>query len=389
MNLRQRTLTIVMLAGACLPVLGRTQEAARQRFKHICPPCSPVSVAQAGLEKINPGALDNPGWALGEHGVNSEKWQAEQGSRLIGTGATILQIDTGVTEHPLLRIAVEKDDRGVDVESGRDLYGPGHTNNDPLLAGFLRFPGHGTKTASVIIAQQERAGSANASDGFTMVKGVAPGARIVAVRATQGVVLFPQQQIGELEADQRKVAHALEEAAKGEKGHFRRRIDVVSMSLGGWPSTPALCESVAKAVAAKVIVLAAAGNVVSRTKYPARCPDAIAIAGSTFIEAPWDGSAGSEDVAVAAPAEGVWTASVTGGQFCMEASSGTSFSVALVAGMAAEWVAVNRAKKTLPENPAAAFRAALAKSARPWAGADANRWRRKFGAGIADLTRLM
>lgn len=381
----RRILVALGFAATSLPAAAFLQDAP-QRFKHLCPPCGPVSAAQRGLADIHPDALANPTWVVDKEGVNARPWIAAQGARLLGTGATILQIDTGVTLHPLLRIAADQNDRGVDLESGKDLYGPGQGNEDPLLSGFLRFPGHGTKTASVIVAEQKMTADGKpADDGFTMVKGVAPGARLVAVRATQGVVLFSPR-FRELEADQRKVAHALDEAAKGEAGHFRRRIDVVTMSLGGWPPDPSLCNAVSRAVANKVIVLAASGNKVRRTKYPAACPDAIAVAGSTFGQAPWDGSAGSAEVAIAAPAEGVWTASVSGGQFCMDASSGTSFAVALTAGMAAEWVAFHRANSTLPADPPAAFREKLIRSARPWSNSS---WARKFGAGIADLEQLM
>ena len=387
MRSQRRARVALVLGAISVPVVALVQEPTAT-FKQICPPCAPVAAAQGGIEDIHPGALKEPEWAVGPLGVNAKPWADAQKGRLLGSGATILQIDTGITQHPLLRMTADTDDRGVDINSGKDLYGPGHTNEDPLLAGFLRFPGHGTKTASVIVAEQRVRDGKPIEDGFTMVKGVAPGARLVAVRATQGVVLFSRQ-IGELEADQRKIAHALDEAAKGESGHFRRRIDVVSMSLGGWPPVAGLCESVARATKNNVIVLAAVGNKVRRTKYPAACDDTLAIAGSTYGQAPWSGSAGSETVAVAAPAEGVWTASVSGGQFCMDASSGTSFAVALVAGMAAEWVAFHRANKSLPGNLSQAFRAKLASSARPWTGGKAGGWSRKFGPGIADLERLM
>src|SRR4030095_2311528 len=80
----------------------------------------------------------------------------------LGTGATILQIDTGVTHHPLLPDLAgdDKDDEpatrrprsGVGFHGADGFFGIGYSNEDPLLAGLLRFPGHGTKTSSVITA---------------------------------------------------------------------------------------------------------------------------------------------------------------------------------------------------------------------------------------------
>jgi subtilisin family serine protease len=135
-----------------------------------------------------------------------------------------------------------------------------------------------------------------------------------------------------------------------------------------------------------ILVIAAAGNEVKRAKFPAMCPEAIAIAGSTFNEEPWEGSAGAPEVVAAAPAEGVWTASVMNGAYCLDASSGTSFATALVAGVAAEWVRQVRARGSMPANPTAAFKEALRRTARPWKNSS---WRNKFGAGIVDMSALM
>lgn len=343
-------------------------------FKQICPPCNAVSIAQNGLDDIADGALRDKFWALGDKGINQEPWQKAQGDRFVGTGATIVQIDTGVTKHPLLR-PVGDDGGGIDLESGRDFFSPGHTNDDPLLSGMLRFPGHGTKTSSTIIARR--------IDQFEYVRGAAPGARLIPIRATQGVMLFPRQ-FGELDAQTDKVVKVLLKAPKGLKGH---KIDVVSMSLGTWPASGNICDAVKTATDQGVIVIAAAGNEVRRTKYPARCETSIAVGGSSFDQDPWEGSAGSSEVAVSAPAEGVWTAAVVGGQFCMDASSGTSFATALVAAIAAEWVAFHRLRGIpLPPNHVEVFRQDLKAAARPWKNRG---WSGRYGVGIADMSNVM
>src|SRR5581483_5870351 len=367
-----RTTVLSALAfsiGFVCVVHGQLVKPSLADIQKICPPCDAVARAQSS-DKLPREALHDRQWALGPHGVHLP-WKAGESvnGHQPGTGSTIVQIDTGVTLHPLI-------DGHVDRTAADGLFGPGTTSTDPLLTGLLRFPGHGTKTSSVIVARPS---------GKMDVHGIAPGAHLIPVRATEGVVLFDGT-VGELNADYHRIARALNEVANGAGGLFNAKIDVVSMSLGGWPPTADLCASVEKATNAGAIVVVAAGNDVRRTTYPAECPTAIAVAGSTYYEAPWSGSAGSAKVAVAAPAEAVWTASVMDGQFCIEASSGTSFATALVAGMAAEWIARKRASGNMPAHPAEEFRAALRKSARAW---KENKWSKNYGSGVADMTALL
>jgi serine protease len=363
-----------LLSFTCAMMAITIAEAQNEFPKQFCPPCAAISRAQTGIDGIPEGARKDTSWALGREGVNLGAMK----TRALGAGATIVQIDTGVTDHPLL-YKVDQSGQGLDVHGADDIFGAGYVNIDPQLSGFLRFPGHGTKTASVIIARP------TATDPAHAVNGVATGARLIPVRATQGVVLFPTK-IGELEADQHRIAYVLDQAARGVSGFFKQRIDVISMSLGAWPPVESLCASVKTATDAGVIVLAAAGNEVRRAQFPARCPTAIGIAGSTFGQTPWRGSSAAPELAVAAPAEGVWTASVMNGKYCMEASSGTSFAVALTAGVAAEWVAELRRQNRLPASPSEAFRKALMSTARPWKDRS---WIGKFGSGIVDMTKLM
>src|SRR5262249_18945936 len=156
---------------------------------------------------------------------------------------------------------------------------------------------------------------------------------------------------------------------------------------------------VERATKAGVIVIAAAGNQIRRTKYPAKCPTAIAVAGSNYQQRPWAGSAGSAEVTAAAPAEGVWTASGVGATAWTEGAYGTAFATALVAAMAAEWVAYHREKGDVKDgddkvgtvDTPGPFRAALKATTRPWNGSpkEVNDWKNRFGTGIADLTQLM
>lgn len=348
--------------------------------QRLCPPCAAVARAQQP-DDIPSEALSDRGWALGGNGVNLGPLRDRLTSGiLLGTGATIVQIDTGITDHPLLHVYGA--DGGVDVQAAEGLFGTGHTNKDELLSGLLRNPGHGTKTSSVIIGRPTSQ-FRNVGDDTKNVYGVAPGARVIAVKATQGVVLLPEQ-LGDVDADFRRVAFVLNQVAQ--RNHPFQDVDVVSMSLGGWPPTADICPAIEDATDSGVIVVVAAGNKVRSTKYPAKCATAIAVGGSTYRQDPWSGSAGSADVVVSAPAQGVWTASVVSGAYCIEASSGTSFATALIAGLASEWVADHRRRGTLPADPPQAFRDALRQSARGWKDPS---WTSRFGAGIVDATRLL
>lgn len=507
-----RSSSSAALAATTLFASMSAWHLSAQNISQLCPPCAAVGQAQAIPKDLAPEVLVRRDWAVGEKGINAADWQRQRGDGYrLGKGATILQIDTGITRHPL--IPSLNGNSGVDFTGADNFFAVGHTNEDPLLPGLLRFPGHGTKTSSVITATGPPAAPAQAplaallTDGtlaadleiavtYTYrddalneesresipirmtptgqtrglritvarstdprvgsvriyaedqndatrrlvaaipnpqetaravdilvknwegkakapeptpwrpaavrpgeaLRGAAPGVRLIPLRGTQGVLLVAGQ-FGELDTQPWRVANALNQAALGERGLFRQRIDVISMSLGTWPETDGLCAAVERATNAGVIVIAAAGNEIRRTKYPAKCPTAIAVAGSNYQQRPWSGSAGSPEVAVAAPAEGVWTASVVGGTFCMEASYGTSFSTAFVASMAAEWVAFRRETGTLPNGAdrvgtvkePKGFRAALIATAREWGGSasEKDNWKRTFGSGIADMSRLM
>src|SRR5262249_42476634 len=118
--------------------------------------------------------------------------------------------------------------------------------------------------------------------------------------------------------------------------------EVITMSLGGVFSF-SLHRSIARAVQADVIVLAAAGNCVRFVVWPARFDECLAVAGTNSPDKPWPGSCRGAAVDVAAPGQNVIRASIprgTGpGGSDVGQGQGTSFAVALTAGVAALWLA--------------------------------------------------
>ena len=71
--------------------------------------------------------------------------------------------------------------------------------------------------------------------------------------------------------------------------------------------------------------------------WPARFDACIAVAGVNFDDAPLDGSCRGPDVDISAPAQNVYRASI--GQPASGQGQGTSFAVALTAGVVACWLA--------------------------------------------------
>jgi hypothetical protein len=93
-------------------------------------------------------------------------------------------------------------------------------------------------------------------------------------------------------------------------------------------------------------------------------------------------------VAVTAPGETVWTASVVGSQYCVTASDGTSFATATTAGIAALWLSyhrqVTKANLGSAAQIPATFREVLKRSGHP-----AHLPSSGFGAGLVDAAQVL
>ena len=280
--------------------------------------------------------------------------QAGRPSR--GEDVVVAQPDTGITPHVELV--------GVAFVPGFDVIDDDSDPTDPMTE--LGNPGHGTGTASVLVSLASH-----------VVTGSAPKARLMPIRAIESVVRVRQI----------TVARAIDWA-------IREGAHVVTMSLGGIPAS-ALHRAISRAVEADMIVLAAAGNCVRLVVWPARYDDCIAVAATNAADQPWPGTCRGEPVDVSAPGQNVYHAVVlpggpTGGD-AVGQGQGTSFSVALTAGVAALWVAhhgranVVAAAHARGETVQAMFLRLLQSTARrptPW---DAQ----AMGPGIVDARALL
>lgn len=290
-------------------------------------------------------------WALDRiHAQEAWAFSASEGRPARGRGIVIAQPDTGVIAHPELS--------GVPRRAGFDVLDNDSDPTDPLTG---INPGHGTATASVVV-----------SPVTLRMSGSAPEATHMPIRAIRSVV----------QVSQVSVAAAIERAVLG-------GADVITMSLGGIP-TSALQRAVRRAVAADVIVLAAAGNCVGSVVWPARYEECLAVAGTNAADQMWRGSCRGPAVDVSAPGQNVFKAASSGASTVSQ-GQGTSFAVALTAGVAALWLAhhgrdhVIAAAHVRGERVQDMFRRLVRATARRPAG-----WNSfELGAGIVDAAALL
>lgn len=273
-----------------------------------------------------------------------------------GAGVIVAQPDTGIVPGHS-----ELEDGVFDMARGANILEPGKPPHDPLSSGMAN-PGHGTATASCV-----------ASRHAGVITGAAPGAQVAPIRCINDVKVF----------DAAPVARAIDHARQ-------QQCHVITMSLGGLPSR-ALHAALKAAVNAHLIVLAAAGNCVRFVVWPARYNECIAVAGVNVNDKPWKGSSRGDNVDISAPAENVWKANAANAAQPVTPGQGTSFAVALTAGVAALWIghhghaaSVNEANRR-GVKVQDLFRAALAQTARVPAVWDAD----DFGAGVVDANNLL
>lgn len=324
---------------------------------------------------------EDPDWALRLIRV-PEAWQDffQNDPEEAGKGIIIGHPDTGYRWHP------EVKDRLL-WQKGFDYVNNDHDPLDDLTSSLkvaLEHKSHGLSTSSVIISPPkaqatytpEPGGSSDADSTKKAVTGVAPGARLIPIRASRTVVLLSMYGL----------ALAINWAV-------RQGAHVISISMGGvWNRR--LKKAVRHAEEEGVIVCAAAGNKVRITVWPANYPEVVSVAACNVDRCTWSGSSRGKGVNVTAPGESVWrardhldhegnTTSHVG------RGSGTSYAVAHVAGAAALWLShhgrdalvARYGKARIPS----LFREVLAASS-----SDNHQLPGKgFGAGLLDVHALL
>lgn len=340
--------------------------------------CTPSTASPTEGRLGEDQGINDPEWSLGPKGANVfEAWKLfEARGREAGAGILIGHPDTGYRRHP--EIFSDAPEGPLLPHEGWDFVGNKQDPFDDLDEGILRWPGHGTKTASVIVSPR----GPQSRIAQKWVTGVAPGARLVPLRVARGVVLL----------DMGKLADAIRSASDGKGPIVPRKVDVISISLGGVPSRK-LRAAIRFAEKSNVIVVAAAGNKVKTVVWPARYDGVVAVAASNIGSKTWRHSSRGRRVAATAPGESVWCASTERAEGalldCLITSSGTSYATAMTAGAAALWLSYHQSSpklEALRQRKALAwgFREALKKGYRT-----VGNWESGYGPGILDAKKLL
>lgn len=297
------------------------------------------------------------------------------------SGIKVGQIDTGFCEHPVLGWSGGVSTT-IDTANDRNLF-PGDFSlttyspddaHDPLLG--APNAGHGTRTGSVLAGFSVRTQNADSMRGYF---GAAPKVPYIPVRISDSIA----------------ISHVQAPLADAIKHLTSSGCRVITLSLGfplifGGGVQRVVCDAINFAYDRGVIFVCAAGNIVRKVVAPAALGRTIAIGGSTSSDEAWTSSSRGSEVDVSAPAWPIYRASVDkDGNPTYGFGDGTSFATALVAGVAALWLARHGTAiglaYTAPWQVVAAFKKLLRDTARAPAGWDTS----QFGTGIVDAAALL
>ena len=185
---------------------------------------------------------------------------------------------------------------------------------------------HGLATASVVMSWEPSSSAPSPNHAIT---GVAPRAEIVPMRVAKVRPIVPTPML--LRSGMIRLRRAID------YGSTVAECDVFSISLG-WLPNRSLHKAIRRAVRDHhAIVCAAAGNQVRYiVVWPAHYRETIAVAACNFNGSKWGPSSRGKRVDVTAPGKDVWKADHS---LVVKRSSGTSYSAASTAGIAALWLA--------------------------------------------------
>jgi thermitase len=288
-------------------------------------------------------------------------WTLSPDGQSQGQGVLVGHPDSGYIAHS------ELDDDRIRHDLERDIYGKDDVAENPQDRGG----NHGLSTGSVIMSGERKRSPEQ------YVIGVAPKAEIVPLRITEkGAPVFFSR------SGPRTVRDAVHYAIDS-------GCHVISMSMGG-PGERTLHKALKRAVAANILVVAAAGNIVRLVIWPARYPETVAVAACTARRERWFHSSRGKKVDVTAPGHNVWRAFIQpDGTPGARPSSGTSYATAVTAGLAALWLSHHGRDQLLSRYDGISlndvFRQVLKDSCdEPPSGHNGN-----FGRGIVNARRLL
>ncbi|MCY7357339.1 MAG: S8 family serine peptidase [Rudanella sp.] len=274
----------------------------------------------------------------------------------------MVQMDTGYSDHSKVL-------GGYNLDRDHDAISVDHDARDEEARFFFKFPGHGTRTASLVIGGLFA--SEHDGNGGLLVRNGKPISRLIPYRVAQSVILIGRG---------KQVVEAANVAMRG-------GANVLYMCMGTYPR-PMLDAIAREAYERGVIWVCAAGNEVGLVIAPALYPGIIAVAAINPDDRPWDKSSKGKEVDISAPGEDVYVPFVDKDEKeIMVYGSGTSYATPHVASAALLWRAryADELKAYLPWQIVEAFRQALKSSARPFSNVPEN----LYGAGVLDIGKLL
>ena len=276
----------------------------------------------------------------------------------------IVQLDTGYSDHSKVL-------GGYNTDLDFDFIDDDDNARDEEASIGLKFPDHGTRTASIVVGGPLADTTATFDgNGGLLVSAGKRLTRLIPYRIAQSVILIGRGK----------------QVVDGVNYAIRSGADVLFMCMGSYPR-PMLDAIAREAYEKGVIWVCAAGNDVGLVVAPAMYPGTIAVAATNPNDLPWSGSSHGPSVDIAAPGEDVYVPFLDKqGQEIMAYGSGTSYATPQVAAAAMLWKArhYEALSNYLPWQVVEAFRTVLKKSAR------SVKWPKEgYGAGILDMTNLL
>jgi endonuclease G len=277
----------------------------------------------------------------------------------------LIQLDTGYTSY-------SKVINGYNLTEDEDFM-DGNDAKDEMDDGVLQFPGHGARTASIVIGNAQTSVENDGNYGVLFSKS-SQRFQLIPYRISQSVVLIGR---GKNLVD--GANHAVNSGA-----------DVMFMCMGSYPR-PMIYEVAKSAYDRGVIWVCAAGNEVEMVVAPALYPGTIAVAAFNPNQRPWKGSSYGSTVDIAAPGEDVYVPFEDKKlKEIMAYGSGTSYATPHVASAAVLWKAKHfdqLSQYNYPWQVVEAFRHCLKNSASKQKPAH---WDTKnYGAGLLDIQALL
>jgi len=304
--------------------------------------------------------------------VNVPELKSIKGSKELKENAKkiqLIQLDTGYTDH-------KKVFGGYDLLQDEDFI-DGEDARDEMSVGILRQPGHGTRTASLVVGNNPNGTIKNDGNrGVGLDEDGTPLIKVIPYRISKSVILIGRG---------RNLFNAVSQAVNA-------NADIIFMCMGSYPRP--MIYSIAKTAYERGIIwVCAAGNKVESVIAPAVYPGTIAVAASNPNNEPWRYTSYGPAVDITAPGEDVYVPFKNKKQEdIMVFGSGTSYATPHVASAAAMWKAKHytflkeHVKK--PWQVVELFRTHLKRSAQN--KPDKRDWDQdRFGAGILNVRDLL